>query len=504
LPAAAAAGLIFEPERGKISTWDQRSAAGFEDPADFFIAAVRPKKVRRRFRSFKAPGVSNAPSSAPVLLTQVALGNIDMSEKTEVTEPAGPDSAGPLLNGFGRAFSAMRHRNFRLFWIGQAISSCGGWMQNTVFGWLTLQVTDSAFMLGVVSSISGLPLLLFSLPAGVLADHVSKRRLLLVMQSGLMVSAFVMAVLVTLGLVRFWNIALIAGLTGVLVSFDAPVRQSYVVDLASREDLSNAIALNSANFNTSRIIGPVLAALAIASFGMASVFYINSASFLAAIWALVLIKDTDRPRPSIRRPVRELFQEGLEHVWRERPVRTLLFQAAILSVFGFMGHTLMPVFARDVLNAGVKGLAHLMSSLGIGSLLGAFSGMLFSHHPNRERQVSLGGLVMAAGLFGLACSRYLWLSMGMLLLVGWGAVVQAVTINSLLQQMAPEHLHARVVSVYTMVFSGLMPFGTFLAGTIAQFWGAPAAVIFGASVCLVGSFHYLSLTCRKGRRRPAV
>ncbi|MCX5642544.1 MAG: MFS transporter [Candidatus Omnitrophica bacterium] len=393
------------------------------------------------------------------------------------------------------AFSALRHRNFRIFWLGQFLSLCGSWMQNVAQGWLVLSVTNSVFLLGLTGAIAGLPVLVFSLVGGVTADRVNKRSFLILTQALAALLALILAILISLKIVTFWQIALIAGLSGLVLAFDAPVRQSFFAELVPKKDLSNAIAINSTVFNITRIIGPVLAAFAIAGLGMSSAFYLNSLSFLPAIIALYFIRGNFRPQHKPERTIISSLFQGAGYIWKNRRIRILIIHISFLSVFGMSGQILMPVFARDILHLGVRGLGHLMAFFGLGSLIGAIFMVLSSHFPRRERFVFIGGLVMSLSLILFALSQNTTLSCLLLIPAGWGFITQAVTIQSLLQNYAPDALRGRVMGFFTFTFMGMMPIGSFQAGLLAHLWGTPAAVVIGGIICL-GASLYLLLNSR--------
>ncbi|MFH2069535.1 MAG: MFS transporter [Candidatus Omnitrophota bacterium] len=390
-----------------------------------------------------------------------------------------------------KAFSALRHRNFRIFWFGQFLSLCGTWMQNVVLGWLVLNITNSTFLLGLTGAIAGLPVLAFSLVGGVVADHVNKRSFLILTQALAALLALSLAVLISLKIVTFWQIALIAGFSGLVMAFDSPTRQSFFAEIVPKKDLTNAIAINSAVFSATRILGPVLAAFAIAGLGMASAFYLNSFSFLPAIIALYLIRGNFRPQAKTKRTIMSSLFQGASYVWKNKHIRILIIQISLISIFGMSAQVLMPVFARDILHLGVRGLGRLMAFFGLGSLLGAVSVVLLSHFPRREIFVSTGGLVMSLSLILFALSQNATLSYLLLIPSGWGLITQAVTINSLLQHYAPDTLRGRVMGFYTFTFLGMMPIGSFQAGLLAHLWGTPATVVIGGIICLGASLYLL-------------
>jgi len=383
-------------------------------------------------------------------------------------------------------FAALRHRNFRLFWSGQLVSLIGTWMQNVAQGWLVLTLTNSAFMLGVVSAIGSLPVLFLALPGGVAADRFPKRNLLLITQSLAMLLALILALLTRLQIVKIWQVVAIAALAGSAFAFDAPSRQALVIELVGRQDLLNAIALNSAIFNAARIIGPALAGMLISIIGMAGCFFLNSLSFLAVIVGLWLIRLPGHEAKTSG-PVLRDMKEGLVLAWNDVRVRSLIAIIAIFSICGMPYAMLMPVFARDVLNVGARGLGFLMTANGVGALTGALGLASLKWKRGRARLVLISGIAFALALASFSLSRTFWLSLAILPLVGWSMVSQTATINTILQSVVPDNMRGRVMSLYTLVFMGMMPFGSFLGGALAQRWGAPGAVRIGAAVCLVST-----------------
>lgn len=407
----------------------------------------------------------------------------------------------------GSVFSALRHRNFRLFWTGQMVSLIGTWMQNVGQAWLVLTTTDSAFLLGLVSAAQFLPVLLVSLYAGVVIDRVSKRNLLIFTQSSLALLALILAVLVSTKTVQYWHILTLALLLGVVNSFDMPVRQSYVVELVGgREDLMNAIALNSAIFNGARIVGPGIAGLVMAEWGAGAAFYLNALSFLAVIAGLLRIpKQPPAAHPEQRR-VREHLKEGLAYIARVRTVGGSLLLLGLLSTFAMNFNVLVPVYARSVLHQSARGYGFLLSSLGLGALVGALT------LAGRSKRGPSVRLLLAAGL-GLSLFQALlaWvhaysLAVGVLILTGWSMMTFTASVNSTIQLTVPDALRGRVMSVYTLVLAGVTPFGSLFAGTISSRWGVPTALQAGGALglfaCLAAAVYYRSWRSRREMVTP--
>jgi len=382
-------------------------------------------------------------------------------------------------------FTALRHRNFRLFFFGQALSLVGTWMQSVAQGWLVLGLTNSAFYLSLVQAMGSLPILFLSLLGGVVADRVAKRNLLLVTQALSMLLALLLGILVSFGVVRVWHVVAIATMLGVVNTFDVPGRQSFIVEMVGKEDLMNGIALNSAVFNGARIVGPAIAGLLIAAAGITACFYINAASYIAIIAALSMMRFE---RPAERRdaaPLLKDLKEGLSYIRHTPSVSSFIFMVAVTSLFAIPYIALMPVFARDILHVGAKGLGILMGSAGAGALVGALSLASAGSVKRRGLTTFVAGSVSAAALIAFSFSRTPMLSNVLLGMVGWGMITQLATVNTLLQTDVPDELRGRVMSLYILVFLGFIPIGNLIVGTIAHFMGTPYAVAIGASVCLV-------------------
>lgn len=402
--------------------------------------------------------------------------------------------------GRWQALAALRHRNFRLFWSGQLISLMGTWMQNMAQGWLVLQITNSPFLLGVVSAVQFTPLLVLALVAGVVADRVPKRRLLIFTQTSLMLLALILGVLTLTGVVRYWMVLILAGLLGTVNTFDMPARQSFVVEMVGKEDLMNAIALNSSIFNAARVVGPALAGLVIGRLGMAASFLLNGASFIAVIAGLLLIRVPEktnlgdaanygsgymgRQQPRVAQ-VREKIVEGLQYIRRTPLVLHTIVLMALLSIFTMNFTVLIPVLARDTLGQQAEGYGLLMSASGVGALCGALILAVLSSRGPRLGLL-LGG---AAGLclfqLLLASTRSYTLALLFLGFTGWSMITFTASVNTTLQLNVPDNLRGRVMSVYSLVFGGVTPIGSLFSGSIAHLWGAPAGLAAGAILGLI-------------------
>ncbi len=378
------------------------------------------------------------------------------------------------------AFAALRHRNFRLFYAGQLLSLVGTWMQSTAQGWLVLELTDSALLLGMVTAAGSLPVLLFTLYAGVVADRVDKRRIIVAAQAGAAVLALALAVLTDTGRITVPLIMALVFLLGTANAFEIPTRQSFFVELVGQEDLTNAIALNSSAFSASRVVGPALAGALLGSVGIAACFYLNAASYLAVIAGLLAIRLPPFQRPEHTASTLANLREGFAFIRGDRVVRTLVWTIAALSVFGFPYVVLLPVFARDVLNVGAQGLGWLLAASGSGALAGGITLSVLAGRVPRGRLVLGSCLAFALLVVAFALSRSFPLSLLLLAVAGFFVILNNATVNALLQSLVPDHLRGRVMSVYVFMFLGMTPLGSLQAGALARWIGAPAAVGAGA------------------------
>ena len=380
-------------------------------------------------------------------------------------------------------FGALAHRNFRLFFIGQGISLVGTWMQNVGEGWLILTLTNSPFYVGLTAALSSLGVLLFSLYAGVIADRVDKRRFIIFMQLAFMLEALTVAVLVWTGVVAVWQVLLLATILGIASAFDIPMRQSFVVEMVGKDDLMNAIALNSSVFNGARVIGPAIAGVLIGAVGIAWCYFLNGVSYIAVIAGLLLMRLPPRAPPARGASAWTGFREVLAYLRGDRRLRVLMILTAVISVFGFPYIAMMPVFARDVLHRGATGYGALTSSIGIGAVIGALGIALASARIRaRGRLMLAGGTAFGILLMLFAASRSLALSMLLLALAGCAMIVNNSLANTLLQTTAPDHLRGRVMGFYSFVFVGMAPFGAFLFGLVAEHVGAPATLAAGGVI----------------------
>ncbi|MBI5189089.1 MAG: MFS transporter [Nitrospirae bacterium] len=382
-------------------------------------------------------------------------------------------------------FSALRHRNFRLFFIGQSVSLIGTWMHSLAQGWLVLKLTDSAFYLSLVQAMGSLPILFLSLIGGVVADRVVKRNLLLVTQALSMALATLLAVLVGMGAVTVWHVIVIATILGVVNTFDIPGRQSFIVEMVGKEDLMNGIALNSAIFNGARIIGPAIGGVLIAAAGITACFYINAASYAAIIAGLLMMRFEAAPPRRETHPMMKELKEGLAYVRHTPSLLYFILMVSITSLLAIPYIALMPVFARDVLGVGARGLGIMMGSAGAGALGGALTLATIGSVRRKGLTTFSAAFISSAALLLFSFSRSYPLSCALLVVVGWGMITQLATVNTLIQTDVPDDLRGRVMSLYTLVFLGFIPVGNLIVGTMAHYLGTPRAVAVSASACLV-------------------
>ena len=377
---------------------------------------------------------------------------------------------------------ALAHRNFRLFLFGQTVSLTGTWMQSIAQGWLVLQLTNSPFYVGVVSALSSLGVLLFTLYAGVVADRTDRRRVVVITQSLLMLQAFALAALVATGRVTVESVMGLALFLGIVNAFDIPTRQSFLVEMVGKDDLMNAIALNSSVFNATRVFGPAVAGVLIGTVGMLWCFVLNGVSYLAVIGGLLLMRLT----PHIPRPTQLTAWQGLREVLTflrsDRRVSTLVVLTGLFSVFGFPFLVMMPVVARDVLHAGAAGYGALTAAVGVGALLGALGIAVWSLRIPKGRTLVLGGTSFGLAIALFATSRSFTLSLVILALAGCAMILNNALTNTLLQTLVPDELRGRVMGFYSFVFVGLAPLGALQAGVVAEHVGAPWAVATGGLV----------------------
>jgi MFS family permease len=387
-------------------------------------------------------------------------------------------------------FPALQYRNYRLFFGGQSISLIGTWMQRIAMSWLVYRLTNSALWLGVVGFTGQIPIFLLTPFAGVLADRMNRQRILVITQTLAMIQALILALLVLTGTIAVWHIISLSIFLGIVDAFDMPVRQSFMVEIVEKKDLGNAIALNSSMVNSARLLGPSIAGILIASMGEGMCFLLNGISYLAVILSLLAMKITSKRTETPNTYVLHGLKEGFHYAFGFPPIRYVLLLLALVSLIGMPYTVLMPVFARDILHGGPHTLGFLMGSSGVGALVGAI------YLASRRSVLGLGKwIALAASLFGIgliafSLSRIFWFSLFLMLLTGFGMIVQMASSNTVLQTVVDEDKRGRVMSFYAMAFRGMTPFGSLLAGGLANKIGAPNTLMIGGISCILGSLMF--------------
>jgi MFS family permease len=390
--------------------------------------------------------------------------------------------------GLQNVFRALRSRNYRLFFVGQGISLIGTWMQTIAMSWLVYRLTGSAFLLGVVGFSSMFPVFIFAALAGVFIDRHNRHRILLLTQSLAMIQAFTLAALVLTNTITVWAIIVLSAFLGIINSIDMPARQTFVLEMVDRkEDLGNAIALNSSLFNAARLIGPSIGGVLIAAAGEGMCFLINGFSFLSVIFCLLAMRITPGKEEIRETHILRELKEGFSYVFGFAPIRYLILLLALVSLVGMPYTVLMPIFAKEILQGGANTLGFLMAASGTGALIGTI------YLASRKSLLGLGRFVVAgAGIFGsglilFSFSRFLALSIFLMMLTGFGMIVQMASSNTILQTISDDDKRGRVMSFYAMAFAGIAPFGSLLAGALASHIGAPDTLLIGGISCIVAS-----------------
>ncbi len=375
---------------------------------------------------------------------------------------------------------SLRHRNFRLFWSGQLISLIGTWMQNVGQAWLVLELTHSPLKLGVVSALQFLPMLFLSFPAGVLIDYFPKRMIIIATQTVMMILAFTLAALQWTGVVQYWHVLVLATILGVANTVDMPARQSFIIEMVGKEDLMNAIALNSSIFNAARAVGPAIAGLLISALGTGACFFVNGLSYLAVIWGLWLVT-FDEPRTTGQRTYHIIadIREAMSFIRKTPVVLVTILLVAVVSIFGTNFNVLVPVFAHEELHRDAAAFGFLMSAFGTGALIGAVSLAALSRQGPKPSFLLGGGMALSLVLVLIgAQNSYAWTTL-LLALAGWCLVTFFGMANSTVQLNTEDRLRGRVMSIYTFTFGGLTPFGSMFAGSFAHWFKTPFTFALG-------------------------
>ena len=392
---------------------------------------------------------------------------------------------------------SLRHRNFQLFFAGQLISLIGTWMQTVAQSWLVYRLTGSALLLGAVGFASQIPVFLIAPLGGIVADRYRRHRVVIATQTSAMILAFILAGLTLTHAVQVWHIFVLAACLGVVNAFDIPARQSFIVEMVGKQDLMNAIALNSSMFNGARVVGPAVAGLLVASIGEGWCFFANAVSYVAVIAGLLMMKLA--PAEAAVRSASALADiiEGFRFVRNTAPIQALLLLLGLMSLMGMPYSVLMPIFADRILGGGARSLGLLMGSAGVGALIGALTLTMKSGLKGLSKWVAVSAAMFGVSLILFSQSRLLWLSAALLVPVGLFMMLEMASSNTLIQAMVPDHLRGRVMALYSMMFMGMAPLGALLSGALAHSVSAPVAVALGGLFCILGAVAF-------GVRLPAL
>jgi MFS family permease len=384
---------------------------------------------------------------------------------------------------------ALRHRNFQLFFGGQLISLTGTWMQTVAQAWLVYRLTNSSLLLGAVGFAGQIPVFLTAPFGGIAADRTNRQRLVIATQTASMILAAILAWLTLSHRVQVWHIFVLAALLGVVNAFDIPGRQSFLVDMVGKEDLMNAIALNSSMFNGARVVGPAIAAILLAKIGEGWCFGANAISYLAVIAGLFMMRVKCTPRTNSSSPLADIV-EGFRWVNQTQIIKALLLLLGLISLVGMPYTVLMPVFADKILHGGARGLGILMGATGVGALFGALTLASKTGVKGLGRWVAISCGGFGISLLAFAASRNFWLSVVLLFPAGYSMMLEMACSNTLIQTIVPDQLRGRVMALYSMMFMGMAPFGALFGGALADRVGAPITVAAGGVACVLGAIWF--------------
>ena len=396
-----------------------------------------------------------------------------------VVEATPPVSAYEKRSRFQETVRSLRHRNFQLFFSGQIISLVGTWMDTVAESWLVYRLTGSSLLLGTVAFAGQIPVFFLAAIGGTVADRFDRRKIVIATQASSMVLAFILAMLTLTKRVQVWEVILLAALMGIVNSFDLPARQAFLVEMVGREDLTNAIALNSSMFNAARVIGPSIAGILVATVGEGWCFFANSVSYIAVIAGLLMMRVEHRPRKALEASPFEHIAEGFRYVRDTYPILALLLLAGLISLVAVPYAVLMPVFAKQILHGNATTLGVLMGATGIGALGGAIVLAARTSLKGLGRIVMLSCASFGISLILFSFSRWYVLSVILMLPLGFSVMLQMASSNTLIQTMVPDRLRGRTMAVYSMMFMGMAPIGALISGALADHIGAPWTVTLG-------------------------
>jgi MFS family permease len=409
----------------------------------------------------------------------------DTVTMTEEKKPGGK------MSNFRHMTRALQYRNYRLFFIGQGISLIGTWMQRVGVGWLVYRLTDSPFLLGLVTFSGQIPTFLLAPVAGVLTDRMDRMKLLIASQVLSMIQALLLAFFVLTNIINIYEIIGLSILLGLINAFEITTRQSLVIEMVDKkEDLSNAIALNSTIFNGARLIGPSVAGILIASVGEGICFLINGLSFIAVIYSLMAMKLNLKPPKKHKSDILHGLKEGFAYSFGFAPIRSILMNVALVNFMGMPYVTLLPVFARDVLGGGANTLGFLMGAFGMGALISAFSLAFRKNVVGLEKWISIAGATLGCGLILFSFSNSFWISLLISVPAGFGMMFTMVSSNTILQTISEDEMRGRLMSQYAMSFMGMAPLGSLVGGSLAGRIGAPNTLIIGGAFCILGAILF--------------
>ncbi len=379
---------------------------------------------------------------------------------------------------------ALNHGEFRRFYFSQVAAQIGSWMQNVTQAWLVLQLTDSPFKLGLLATLQFSPVLLFSIVSGAVADRLPKRPLLVATQTTLACQGLLLALLVATGHVEYWHVAVLGLALGFANVVDQPARQSFVMELVGRADVSSAVALNSAGFNLARIVGPAVAGIVIARFGVAPTFFVNSLGFIGVIVTLLRMRARGLPPGTVRASILEEIAEGVRYAAGTPRLRLAIGLVFVVSLCVFNFSVYVPLLAKNVLGLGAEGFGFLMASLGVGAVGGALTVGARAARPS-VRSMLVSATLALSTLMALGVTRRIELAIPLLFFTGYWGIMLMASCNTSIQLQAPDGLRGRVMSIYTWVSGGVFPIGAFIVGTISQWWGVSAAFLWNGTLGLI-------------------
>jgi MFS family permease len=396
------------------------------------------------------------------------------------------------IGALKNTFRSLKYRNYRLYFYGQSVSLIGTWIQRITTPWLVYHLTNSAFLLGLVGFAGQIPTFLIAPFAGVFTDRWNRYHLLIITQIAAMVQAFLLAYLYLNGSIQVWHVVVLSVFLGIVNAFDVPVRQSFVIEMVeNKEDLGNAIALNSSMVNGARLFGPSIAGMLIAFTGEGICFLLNGVSYLFVIASLLMMKISPRKVVSSQKHVLTELKEGFRYTFGFAPIRYLILLLALVSLVGMPYTVLMPVFAKEILHGGSHTFGFLMGASGMGALLGAFFLASRRNAVGLDRVIPIAAATFGAGLIAFSFSRFFLLSLALMVFVGLGMMLQMASTNTILQTIVDDDKRGRVMSFYTMAFMGTAPFGSFIAGSLATKIGAPNTLVVGGIACVLGTLVFV-------------